>query len=232
MATTEDLITRALRLANIVGEGQTPSPEQTGDALSTLNDMVDAWNLDSLMVYQTTSDQVTLIPGQGTYTVGSGANFDIQRPVRINSAYVIYQGVSFPLDEINADEYSKITLKGFEQTLPRFFLYLNTYPSGTLTLWPAPTLAIPLVLACDRVVAAFALGDTLSLAPGYSKALRANLAMELCPEYGREPSASLAKMARESKADIKRANYVPVVASFDTAIVGAPGGLAGFLSGY
>lgn len=232
MATTSDLITRALRLANIVGEGQQPSPEQTADALDTLNEMIDSWNVDSLMLYATTNDEVLTVANQATYTVGSGGNWAVDRPVQINSAYVTYQGVSFPLDETTQDEYNKITLKGMAQVLPRFFLYLNTYPLGTLTLWPIPTQVLNVSLSVDRVISSFALGDTVNLAPGYAKAVRSNLALELCPEYGREPPPSLVKMARESKADIKRANHVPAIASFDPALVGSPGGLAGFLSGY
>jgi hypothetical protein len=230
MATTADMITRAMRLANIVGEGQTATPEQMSDALDTLNEMIDSWNLDSLMLYQTTNDQVTTVANQATYTVGAGGQWNVDRPVQINSSYITFQGVSYPLDEVNQDEYNKITIKAMAQPLPRFFLYLNTFPLGTLTLWPAPTQALPVTLSVDRIIASLALGETLSLATGYAKAIRANLAVELCPEYGREPPPSLVEAARESKADIKRANHVPAFASFDPTLTSSPGGYAAFLA--
>lgn len=233
MTTALEIISSAMRLANILGEGQQPSGDQANNALSVLNEMLDSWGVDSLMLYQTTNEQFTLIPNQPTYTVGPGAQFDADRPARINSMYVDYQGVSFPMYEVNQDEYNQITLKSLTQTFPRFFLYLNTYPLGTLTVWPTPLNALTLTLSVDRVLASVpTVGTTLTLPPGYSKAVRANLAMELCPEYGREPPPSLVKLATQSKADIKRSNHVPTVADFDPALTGTAGGLAGFLSGY
>jgi hypothetical protein len=233
MATAQDYITRAMKLANILGEGQTPSSEQASGALDTLNEMLQAWNLDGLMVYQTTNDQVTMVPNQSVYTIGSGGNFAVDRPVSINSMYQDYQGVSYPIREINQDEYNLITLKTLTQPIVNFFLYVNTDPLGTITLWPTPTVANTLYLSVDRVLSTVAsLATTIAFPPGYARAIRANLAVELCPEYGREPSRTLAKAASESKADIRRANHVPVVAEFDSALIGAPSGLAAFLSGY
>ena len=76
------------------------------------------------------------------------------------------------------------------------------------------------------------LGTDMVLPPGYRKALRAELAIDLCPEYGREPSKTLVDMAKTAKADIKRANHTPVLAEYDTALTSPPSGLASFLSGY
>ena len=231
--TALDLITRALRQANILGEGQVPSGDQANDALAVLNDLIDGWNTDSLVLYQTTNDLVTTVPGQSVYTVGAGGNWVVDRPAQINSAYVEYEGVSYQVYEINQDEYNLLTLKSMTQVFPRFFLYLNTFPLGTLTLWPTPTLALPFTMSVDRVMPSIPnTGTTLSLPPGYSKALRTNLAVELCVEYGKEPPPTLVKLAVDSKADVKRANHVPTVAEFDPALIAAPGGLAGFLSGY
>lgn len=233
MTAAIDYITRSLKLANILGEGQVPSAEQASDALATLNDMLQAWTLDSLMVYQTTNDVATLVPGQATYTVGPGGDINFDRPVQINSAFVEYQGVSFPVFEVNQDEYNLITLKGMQQILPRFFLYLNTDPLGTLTLWPTPTQQLQFTFSVDRVLSVVPSTATdLVFPPGYSKAIRANLALELCNEYGKEPPPTLQRMAAESKADVKRANRVPTVMQFDPNLIGAPGGLAGFLSGF
>lgn len=233
MTTALELIERASRLAGILGEGQTLSGQQSDDALVTLNDVLDSLGVDSLALYQTTNDTVTLVAGQDVYTVGTGGDFNVDRPAQINSAYVVYQGVSFPVREVTQDEYNLVTLKTMTQPLPAFFLYLNTFPLGTMTLWPVPNTAIPLTISVDRVLTQIAsLSDTLTLPPGYSKMLRTRLAVELCPEYGREPSTLLLKMAADALADVKRGNHIPTIAEFDPALIGAPSGLAGFLSGY
>ena len=233
MTTALDYINRAFRLANILGEGQVATGDQASDALDTFNDMLQAWNLSGLMLYATTNDQVTLIPNQSVYTIGTGGDFSVDRPVQINSMYQDYQGVSFPIYEVNQDEYNLLTLKTMTQPLVRFYLYVPTNPLGTLTFWPVPTAANNVYLSVDRVLANVAsTGTTLNLPPGYARCIRANLAVEFCTEYGRPVPPQLMQMARESKADIQRANRTSTVAEFDPALIGAPGGLAGFLQGY
>jgi hypothetical protein len=194
--------------------------------------LIDALNLDSLAVYQTTNDQVTLVPGQGTYTIGTGGDFSLPRPVQVNSAYVEYQGVSFPLDETTQEEFNLITLKSMSQVLPLFFLYLNTYPLGIFQLWPIPSAAITLSFTVDRVVASLASSDVLSLPPGYSKMFKFNLAKDLAPQFNVPLSQDIARIAKESLADVKRANRTSALASFDNALTTRQVGLAGFLSGY
>ena len=232
MSTARDLIASSFRLANILGEGQSPSADQASQALDTLNDILSGWNTDSLILYATVNDQVTFTPGQATYTIGTGGNFNVDRPVQINSMYCVYNGVSFPITEVNQDEYNLITNKNRSQQLPRFFLYVPEFPLGKVTFWPAPTDALQVFLSVDRVLADLTLDTVLSYPPGYRKALRAALAVELAPEYGQEPSQTLKELARSSKADIKRANHVPNVAEYDPALIGPPAGIAAFLAGY
>ena len=232
MTTALELISSSMRLANILAEGQVAQGDQATQGLETLNDILSGWNTDSLVLYATSNDQVTFVPGQSVYTVGPGGDFVVDRPGQINSMYCVYSGVSFPITEINQDEYNLITNKTMSQQLPRFFLYVNEFPLGMLTFWPTPSEALQLSISVDRVISDLTLATVLSFPPGYRKALRAALACELCPEYGREPSPSLVEMAKTSKADIKRANHVSVVAEYDPALVGPPSGIAAFLAGY
>lgn len=232
MTTARDLIASALRLANILGEGQSPSADQASQGLETLNDILSGWNTDSLVLYSADNDQVALVPGQATYTIGAGGNFNVDRPVHFNSMYCVYNGVSFPIAEVNQDEYNLITNKGLSQQLPRFFLYVADFPLGSVTFWPAPSEALQVFFSADRVLSDLTLDTVLSFPPGYRKALRAALAVELLPEYGQEPSPTLREMARTSKADIKRGNHVSVVSEYDPALIGPPSGIAAFLAGY
>lgn len=232
MATYRDLITRSMRLAGIIGESDEPSAVQAKNALDSVNDMISAKNTDVLSVFQSPNDAVTLVPGQSIYTVGLGGNFSIDRPTSISAAYVDYQGVSYPVYETTQEEFNKITLKSQTQILPRFYLYINNFPLGALQLWPVPSEAITMYLTASRVLPAVDLQDVIVLPAGYEKAWRLELAMELCVEYGREPSPTLQKMAQDAAADVKRSNWTSSPASFDVELTGRPGGIAGFLSGY
>lgn len=233
MTTALEFIRRALRLANVVGDGQTPEASDAADGLTWLNDMLDSWSAESLMVYAQVPDTVTLTGGQAVYTIGDGGQLNIPRPVRLRSATQTEQGVTFPVDTINQDEYDMITLRALTQTLTRYVLYTNTAPLGTLTFWPAPSAALSVTLWSDRVLSSVpSLATDLVFPPGYSEAVRTNLAVRLCMEYGITPSDALVRMASMGKALIKKANRTPTVSEYDTALIGAPGGIAGFLSGY
>jgi hypothetical protein len=60
MSTTAgDQINAALRLIGQLAEGETPSAATSQDALAALNQMLDSWNTDRLLVY-TTQTQVFL----------------------------------------------------------------------------------------------------------------------------------------------------------------------------
>jgi len=67
---------------------------------------------------------------------------------------------------------------------------------------------------------AFADYDTLyDLPPGYARALRYNLAVELAPEFGRPLDPLVAGLAAESLATIKRANVRTVPVGVDAALI-------------
>ncbi len=232
MTTARDLIKASLKTAALLGEGQEPSGEQANDALARLNDIVSSWNTDGLVLYATENNTVTTVPGQSRYTVGTGGDFNIQRPVRIHDAYIVYQNISFALEIINQKEYNDVVLKNLQNVLLRYLLYINEYPLGIIQLWPVPQQAIQLTLTVDRFLTALTLDTVLSFPPGFEKALRMELAIELCPEYAKEPSPTLVARWKEAKANLKRANYQPTVSEYDSAILAPREGLPWFLAGY
>jgi hypothetical protein len=233
MTTALSFIQRSLRLANVVGDGQTPSSEDAANGLEWLNDMLDSWSAESLMVYAQVPDVVTLTAGQSVYTIGAGGDFNIARPVRLRSVTQTVQGVTFPVDIINQDEYDTITLRTLTQQLTRYVLYTNSAPLGTLTFWPTPSATISATLWSDEVLSSVpSLTTDLVFPPGYSEAIRTNLALRFCMEYGLRPSAETVALAAAGRARIKKANRTPTVSEYDTALIGAPGGIAGFLAGY
>jgi len=59
----------------------------------------------------------------------------------------------------------------------------------------------------------------LTFPPGYLRAFRYNLALELAPEFNMDPSAQVARIAMTSKRDVKRINNPDDVMSMPYAIV-------------
>ena len=85
MATTAgDQINRALRLLGILAEGETPSASMSQDALIALNQMIDSWNTERLMVYSTIDQIFTWPAGFIERTLGPTGDFAGQRPVLLD----------------------------------------------------------------------------------------------------------------------------------------------------
>ena len=72
--TPSDLITQALKIANVIGVGQTPNATDTNDCFNQLNMMLAQWQRRRYMVYNlvTVSKVAT---GQVSYTIGTGGGF-------------------------------------------------------------------------------------------------------------------------------------------------------------
>lgn len=73
-----DIISRALKDIGALEAGETPTPEAAQDAFDMLNDLVDQWSNEDMMVYNTTEIIFPLISGQVQYTIGptpSTANY-------------------------------------------------------------------------------------------------------------------------------------------------------------
>ena len=67
-----DIISRALKDIGALAAGETPSPEASQDAFDMLNDMLDQWSNEGMMVYYKTEIIFTTTNSQTQYTIGPG----------------------------------------------------------------------------------------------------------------------------------------------------------------
>lgn len=218
------MISASLRLLGVLAEGETPTAEQAQDALSALNMMIDSWSTEGLLIYAKVEEEFTLTPGDQQYTMGDGADFDTARPVRIVKALLRDEtqtpAIDRPIDILNLDRWSSLTQKGLESSYP-FYLYAEgTHPNETINIYPKPTVAHKLVLFSWKTLSRIATLDTeISLPPGYDRAIKFNLPVDLAPEYGRSVSIEVATIAKESKTRIKRVNHRPSYLKADEALL-------------
>jgi len=212
MATGTTIITRALRLLGAAGSGATITTAEGTDGLEALNAMLDSWRTERLMVYAITQISWTAT-GATSYTIAaSGGTVTAERPVRVEYAAWNDGTNDLPVEMLRLRcEYDAIPTKS-DTGQPAYAYYNPTYPAGTLYLWPVPGSGTVKLGVWTAFSALSAVGDSVSLPPGYEDALVYNLAVRMAPEFGVMAPQLLMELARETKAAIKRANMeIPVL---------------------
>jgi hypothetical protein len=225
MATTAgDIITGALRLIGVVAEGEDPSPESAADALSAMNQMIESWNTERLSVFAT-EDQVFSWPAtEISRTLGPTGNFVGNRPILVDDSSYFRDpstGVSYGLKLINQQQYNGIALKTVRSTYPQVMWVNMTYPDIEMYIYPVPTRVLEFhFVSVEQLSRPAILATNLTFPPGYLRAFRYNLACELAPEFGVEPSRQVSRIAMTSKRNLKRINNPDDLMSIPYSIVG------------
>lgn len=227
--TALDLIQGSLRLLGVLASGEAASAAEATDGLSALNDMLDSWSNQNLLIPNKVREVFAITTSKQTYTMGTGGDFNTTRPIAIENILIQLSGsspaVEIPLQIITKDEYADITVKGLTSTYPVAAYAEGTYPLETINLWPSPNSGNNLVIYSAKPLANLsALSTAISLPPGYQRALRYNLAAELAPEYGKQLPEAVELGAVNSKAEIKRKNSRPKYLLVDDSISARPVG--------
>lgn len=204
MATAEKIIKRSLRLIGVLAAGETLSAEDLADSLDALNDMLDGWRADSLMVYALRDESLTMT-GAASYTVGTGGDLNTDRPVRIESAYWRSGSTDYPLRIAPAGQWNAITDKSTTGT-PDWLYYDAANPLGVIRLHPSPSDGV-LHVSTWVPLLSVAATDDIDLPPGYREMLVYQLAMRLAPEYGKSAPAEVVAMASAAKDRVGVINF-------------------------
>lgn len=222
MDTVRDLIEGSLRLCGALDPGEPADAEEVKDALGSLNDMLDAWRIEDLLVPYTLSNEFVTEAGKDTYTIGEGGDWNAVRPVDVDIANLRSGGVDYPLTKLTFRQYADIAVKNTVSTHPNSFYYEAQYPLGRFVLFPVPSIATTIVVGQGAELGGVTLDtDIGALPPGYRRAIRYNLALELAPEYSKKDVAStVIAIARDSKARIKSKNSASLEVSFDQRLPG------------
>ncbi len=139
-----------------------------------------------------------------------------QRPLRINSAFVLVSSLRYNVTPLNLEQWKMIGYPTLQGPWPRCLYYQPSTPVGNITFWPVPGSG-EMHIFCETVLQGFSSqADTVTLPQGYNMAIRWNLAEMLLPEYGKNDpviNAMVIKNAADSRAWIKRTNMAPPPAS-------------------
>ena len=223
MATAFDQIKAALRLIGQLAEGEEPSPQAAQDALNAMNQMIDSWNTERLAVFCTEDQVFNWPPGEITRTLGPTGDFVGNRPILIDDATYFRDpqtNVSYGIKLINQQQYNGIAVKTVTSTYPQVIFVNNTYPDFSMSIYPRPTRDLEWhFVSVQEITQPATLVTNLAFPPGYLRAFKYNLAMEIAPEYGIEPSPQVKRISMSSKRNLKRINNPDDVMSMPYAIV-------------
>jgi hypothetical protein len=225
MATTAgDQINGALRLLGILAEGETPSAATSQDALVALNQMIDSWNTERLAVFSTQDQVFSWPPNVLSRTLGPSGDFQGNRPILLDDSTYFRDpssGISYGIKFINQQQYNGIAVKTVTSTYPQVIWVNMTYPDVEMYVYPKPTKVLEWhFVSVEELTQPATLATNLHFPPGYLRAFKYNLACEIAPEFGVEPSPTVSRIAMTSKRNLKRINNPDDIMSLPYSIVG------------
>ena len=197
MTTANDQINGALRLLGVLAEGETPSAATSQDALIALNQMIDSWNTERLSVFSTN-------------TLGPTGTLVGQRPILVDDSTYFRDpanGISFGIKLINQQQYNGIAVKTVTSTYPQVMWVNMTYPDIEIYVYPVPTKPLEFhFVSVEPLMSVPNLTTEITMPPGYLRAFKYNLALEIAGEFGINPNPQVSRIAMTSKRNLKRIN--------------------------
>jgi hypothetical protein len=235
MTTAREIITSALEDVGVLGVGQTPLAEDVNFGLVRLNRMIGQFNRRRWLVFHL-MDVACTATGNASYTVGTGASFDIPRPDKLeNGCFYRLNGIDYPLTLLESrEDYSRVAMKNLG-SWPSLVYYdaamtLHTPIAGGATQFPCGNLLINPVPASGQgeihllvkdVLGTLAnLSTVLLTPPEYEEAFEYNLALRFCAKYQIDASKEIAGLARAALSTIRSANTQVPLLQLPAGLVG------------
>jgi len=207
-ATGLQIVKRALRLIEAIDAGETPDSDEQSDGLSALNTMLDDWNARGLRVFSTEELSLSWGAGDNEKTLGGAtADFTDDRPASVLKAWQVFDGNDYQVALIEYDRWVRIFDKSISSDLLEYLYINNDFPARKLHVYPTPSQTITLKLLVYGALQSFPTATTeIAMPPGYQRAVEYNLALELAPEFGVQPSAIVVRTAADTLRNIATEN--------------------------
>jgi len=230
--TALDIIKGSLLDLGVLATGETPSPSEGDEALTSLNELVDAKGAERLAMFTVLRTVKVLASGTASYTIGSGGSINIVRPTYVDKATIVQDNTATTPNEVeirvlDADEWACWPTKNLQSSQSQAIYFDHGWSAGLGLIYPLPipdNAATSLVLYTPAAPAAqFADLNTTSYTfpPAVRRMLRKLLAIELQPQYpGSTISPALARAAQEANMQFKAANVRPLTHTYDAALGG------------
>jgi hypothetical protein len=197
-----DVLNYALMHIGALAPEETPNANDQALALFWANLELDQLSAKKLSPLGLATNSFALT-GAASYSYGPAETWNAPRPIKIKSASVTAaNGVQKECKISTAEEYRAIP------DLTRTGIYVEAafwdmgYPTGNVYVTPMAAAGNMILETYQAIVDFVNLTDTVTLAPGFAKALIVRLALTLCFPFGRPVPEGLPDAAMEALADI------------------------------
>ena len=222
--TASEIINGSLRLIGMLAEGETPSAGTAADALTAMQQMIESWNTERLSIFSTQDQVFTWPAGAISRTLGPTGNFVGNRPIQLDDSTYFRDAttnVSYGIKQINQQQYDGIAVKTVTSTYPQVIWLNMTHPNIEMYVFPVPIRDLEWhFISVEELTQPATLNTALAFPPGYLRAFRYNLACEIAPEFGVEPSPQVKRIAMSAKRNLKRINSPGDIMALPYSMVG------------
>jgi hypothetical protein len=183
---------------------ESPTTAQNASALISLNNMIYSWGAEGLM-YSVVSESKAMTIADNEYTIGTGGQWDTDRPLRIQSCFLRDgDNYDYPVGVMSGNDYALLTNKSFSAR-PTFVYYLPEYPLGKLIFNTAPDYAY--TMYCEFAKNFTVIASTtasVSVPNEYLEALIYNLSVSLAEDWDRNVGQTVLANAIRTKEIVER----------------------------
>lgn len=218
MSSVLDLIKASLRGIQVLAKSEEPAADEANDALEAMTMMLQSWSARNLIVRATLGETFVLTADQGSYTIGSGGNFNTTKPVKVRSAFIRdSNNIDSPLSIETMSYYSDLSDKIVSSGRPEVLVYnpglaQQSTQLGTIYLYSIPDVAYTLGITSTKPLTDFtSLTETVTFDGPYKEAIKYGLMMRLWGEYHKgDPPSHLVALESASLTTLENINsYVP-----------------------
>lgn len=184
-----DFITQALVACGSQAAGEPVNAEDAQSGLGILNQMMDLWNAQRLMIFTIQRLVFNLVANQQTYSCGIGGDFNIPRPPRIERYSIITQAnpvspLELEIRPLTLADWQGIPVKNIPAALPLGVWDDKGFPLRLLNYWPLPNVALQAVIYPWIALSTFPnLVTQFTFPPAYAEAIKYNLAFRFMVDF-------------------------------------------------
>jgi len=163
----QSILCRKILEASQVGLGQSIEGELLDDTLDYLNmELAFLNNKATFAPYESVFEE-TIDGGQSEYTIGTGGDIDLPRPISISWMKVLSGNTWFEMNETTQANFGKYSIISDNEIIPRYFYYEPTFPLGTIGFGAKADETRQYKIAIKHEIAQLGMNDTVALPTGY-----------------------------------------------------------------